>query len=123
MAKWYNPSDMDSYGKTLNFIIGGRGIGKTYSMKRRCIKRFLRSGKQFIYLRRYQSELKKIHQFFNDIALEFPKLKLMVKGGKDGARFYINDKLAGWLYHFLAMVKRNQHHTLMLTRLYLMSFY
>lgn len=96
MSKWYNPSDMDSYGKTLNFIIGGRGIGKTYSMKRRCIKRFLRSGKQFIYVRRYKSELKKIRQFFDDIALEFPKLKLIVKGGKDGARFYINDKLAGW---------------------------
>lgn len=31
---WYNPTSIKSYNKFLNFIIGGRGIGKTYGFKK-----------------------------------------------------------------------------------------
>lgn len=33
--------------KVLNFINGGRGVGKTYTMK----KYFLKTGKQVVYIR------------------------------------------------------------------------
>lgn len=31
---WYSPTNIKSYNKFLNFIIGGRGIGKTYGFKK-----------------------------------------------------------------------------------------
>ena len=46
---WYDPTKIKSYNKTLNFIIGGRGIGKTYSFKKDAINRFKKKGKQFFY--------------------------------------------------------------------------
>lgn len=89
---YYDPNKMLSYNRILNFIIGARGIGKSYAMKKYVTRRFIKSGKQFIYVRRYKDELKKISQFFNDISKEFPDHKLTVKG----RQFFIDDKLAGW---------------------------
>jgi hypothetical protein len=89
---YYNPNKMLSFNRILNCVIGARGIGKSYGLKKYVTNRFLKSGKQFIYLRRYKDELKKIPQFFNDIKGEFPETELKVKG----KQFYINDKLAGW---------------------------
>lgn len=58
--KWYNPQKMLSYNQYLNFIIGGRGIGKTFAIKKYLLKRFIEKGHQFIYLRRNKSELDRI---------------------------------------------------------------
>ena len=58
--KWYNPQKMLSYNQYLNFVIGGRGIGKTFGMKKYLFKRFIEKGEQFIYLRRNKSELDRI---------------------------------------------------------------
>jgi hypothetical protein len=89
---YYNPNKMLSYNRVLNFIIGARGIGKSYSMKKYPIQRFLKHGEQFIYLRRYKDELKKIPNYFNDIMTAFPDHTFKVKG----RQFFIDDKLAGW---------------------------
>lgn len=91
-ALYYDPNKMLSYNRILNFLIGARGIGKSYGMKKYVIKRFLKSGKQFMYLRRYKDELKKIPKFFDDIMPEFPDTELKVKG----RTFYINGKVAGY---------------------------
>ena len=58
--KWYNPQKMLSYNQYLNFVIGGRGIGKTFAIKKHLLKRFIEKGHQFIYLRRNKSELDRI---------------------------------------------------------------
>lgn len=58
--KWYSPQKMLSYNQYLNFIIGGRGIGKTFALKKYLLKRFIEKGHQFIYLRRNKSELDRI---------------------------------------------------------------
>lgn len=89
---YYDPNDMLSYNRILNFIVGARGIGKSYSMKRFPINRFIRHGEQFIYVRRYKPELKKVGNYFDDIAWEFPDNKLEVKGRE----FHIDGKIAGW---------------------------
>ena len=44
---WYNPTNIKSYDKFSNFIIGGRGIGKTYGFKKDCISRYKKKGKQY----------------------------------------------------------------------------
>jgi hypothetical protein len=91
-ALYYNPNKMLSYNRILNFVIGARGIGKSYAWKVHPIKRFLKYGEQFIYLRRYKPELKKVNQYFDNVKEEFPGVELKVKGRE----FYVNGKLAGW---------------------------
>lgn len=89
---YYNPNKLLSYNRILNFVIGARGIGKSYGFKKHVVNRFLKHGKQFIYLRRYKGELVKLPQWFNDIKKEFPDVDFKVKG----RQLFINDKLAGW---------------------------
>ena len=90
---YYNPNKLLSYNRILNFIIGARGIGKTYGYKKYCINRFLKSGEQFIYLKRYKTDVKGVEQFFDTVAQEFQGTSFKVKGRE----LYINDKLAGWV--------------------------
>lgn len=80
-----------SYNKLFNFIVGARGVGKTYGAKKKAIERFIKKNEQFIYLRRYKEELAKISKFFDDINNEFPDIDFEVKGND----FYINGMIAG----------------------------
>lgn len=78
-----------------NFIIGSRGVGKTYGCKKRVVKLFLEKGKQFVYLRRFESELlESAETYFNDIIKnnEFPDVTIEYKEGC----YYINGELAGY---------------------------
>ncbi|HWI48416.1 MAG TPA: phage DNA encapsidation protein, partial [Rummeliibacillus sp.] len=89
---YYSPEKMLSYNRILNFIIGARGVGKSYGIKKYVTNRFIKKGKEFMYVRRYKDDLKKIDTFFNDIRSEFPDHELKVKG----KNFYIDGKLAGY---------------------------
>lgn len=91
---FYNPNKMLSYNRILNFVIGARGIGKTYGMKKYVVNRFIKHGKQFLWLRRYKDELKSIPRWFNDIKGEFPDHEFKVKG----RQFFIDGKLAGFAH-------------------------
>lgn len=89
---YYNPNNALGYNTLLSFIVGARGIGKTYGFKKFVVNRFIKKGEQFIYLRRYKTELKKVNQFFKKVSREFPEYKLEVKGKE----FYCNGALMGW---------------------------
>lgn len=89
---FYSPDKMLSYNRILNFVIGARGVGKSYGLKKYVTNRFIKTGKQFMYVRRYKDDLKKISTFFNDIGQEFPNHELKVKGKE----FYVDGKLAGY---------------------------
>lgn len=85
-----------SYDKLVNFLDGGRGIGKTMSALIWAINSFLTKGKQFIYVRRYKTEISACaKKFFDDI---------IYYGYFEGNSFsvnkniaYINDEIAGYL--------------------------
>lgn len=47
-----------SYNALLSFIITERGLGKSYGAKKYVAKHFIKKKKQFVYLRRYKTELK-----------------------------------------------------------------
>ena len=47
-----------SYNALLSFIITERGLGKSYGSKKYVAKHFIKKKKQFVYLRRYKTELK-----------------------------------------------------------------
>lgn len=78
--KYYNFNKVLSYNGTFNFIIGGRGLGKTYGAKKIVISNAIKKNEQFIYLRRYSSELSSISTFFSDIKHEFPDWDFRVNG-------------------------------------------
>lgn len=54
---FYNPAYVASRNAFLNFCIGGRGCGKTFNCKVFCINDFIKHGRQFFYVRRYNTEL------------------------------------------------------------------
>jgi hypothetical protein len=91
---FYNPNKLLSYNRILNMVIGARGIGKSYGFKKYVINRFLKHGKQWMYLRRYKDELKSLSRWFNDVKGEFPDHEFQVKG----KQFYIDGKLAGFAH-------------------------
>lgn len=73
-STYYNFARILSHNAVLNFIPGGRGIGKTYGAKKNVINDALKNGSEFIYLRRYQEELDESRRlFFDDIAHLWPK--------------------------------------------------
>lgn len=100
--KFYSYDRILSYGKLRMYIIGPRSNGKTYGWKKWAIKRYLKHGEQFMYIRRYESDLDTIGQFFDDLVLDkdFEGLEFKVNGGK----FYVNAELMGF---YVALSKSN----------------
>lgn len=88
---YYDGNQTLTYNALFNFIVGNRGAGKTYWSKHWAIRDFIKTGAQFVYVRRYKQELKKNKLFFADILHEFPEHKLEVKG----MEYYIDGQLAG----------------------------
>jgi hypothetical protein len=93
MSIYYSPAPLLSQKCIFNYVVGNRGGGKSFSGKVLGIKRFKKKGKQFIYLRRYQTELDAITDYFADVRFMFPEDKLEQKADK----LYINDELAGYM--------------------------
>ena len=94
---WYDGSKVLEKGSLFNFIVGGRGIGKSFFWKRYCLERFRDHGEQFIYLRRYKEELKgdKLKRLFNDLqaAGYFTENTIEIKGRE----IYFDKKVCGYI--------------------------
>lgn len=56
-----------SYNALFNFIVGARGVGKTYGAKEYCLDNYFKNGSQFVYVRRFKEEFRRINNFFDDI--------------------------------------------------------
>lgn len=81
IKNFYNFAKLLSFNAVFNFVVGGRGLGKTYGAKKKAIKDALRKGDQFIYLRRYKNELQAAkNTFFADIEHEFPQHDFKIMG-------------------------------------------
>ena len=97
---FYDYQRVLSYNALLNFIIGERGVGKSYGAKKFVAKRFINKHKQFVYLRRFKSELKEAMLknstpiFFEQIAND-PELKDHKFTNKKDT-MYIDGKLCGF---------------------------
>ena len=92
---YYNYNRVISYGSLLNMLIGERGVGKTFGASELVTRDFIKKKRQFVYLRRYKSELSKSSKkFFSALIKEdkFPDHQLEVKGNT----FYIDEEIAGY---------------------------
>ena len=91
--KYWDTSKMDSYNCFFNGVQGGRGKGKTTSLCRNKIKRYSKTGEQFIYLRRWKSETKKC----KDLLSKYIANKYNVEGIGDGAyKWSVNKNIIGY---------------------------
>lgn len=88
---YYNGGELLSKNRLINFLIGNRGGGKSYHWKVRCVRDFLKEGKEFVWLRRYNTELENMKNWAKDIAHEFEGVK--IEASKKHIR--INGKIAG----------------------------
>lgn len=94
MGRYYDINKTLSYNTLFNFVIGPRGAGKTYAAKKRAIKNFLKNNEQFVYVRRYDTEMPsaEMKNFFDDVGLEFPDHCFTSGNGL----FRIDGSIAGW---------------------------
>ena len=92
-SMFYNGGELLSKNRLMNFVIGNRGGGKTYHWKVRSIKDFLEHGHQFIWIRRYNTELENIKKWYDDIQHEFEGHDLEVTK----KHIKIDGKIAGYI--------------------------
>ena len=103
---YFNFQRVLSYNALMTYIIGERGVGKSYGAKEFVADRFINKGKQFVYLRRYKTELKesmmkKGHPIFfeqiiyNEDGTKNKKYENHKLTNKNDT-MYIDDKLCGF---------------------------
>lgn len=96
---WYEPQEVLSYNRLYNFVIGVRGCGKSFGWKEFVVGHFLKTGRQFIYLRRTETELDLVlDRFFDDLVSEgkFAGHVMKARKVKDMVEFTIDDKVCGY---------------------------
>lgn len=96
---YYDYDKLMSYNGMLNFVVAERGVGKTYGAKKLAIKRFLRDGSQFIYVRRYNTELEtSVNTFFDQLVSnnEFEGHKFKVVKKNKMTKFYCDGHECGY---------------------------
>lgn len=90
-SMYWSGHDLLTHNAMFNFVIGGRGTGKTYDSLKTRIRHFIKTGKQFIYLRRYKTEFSDKQEFFNAVKDEFPGWEFKVDGMRGYMRHAVED--------------------------------
>lgn len=96
---YYNYDKLFSRPFLIAFVIGERGVGKSMNAKIAVLKKFLKSGEQFIYLRRYKTELDtSLATFWDDLYENgyFEDHKLKVVKSKMLTKFTCDGKICGY---------------------------
>lgn len=69
MAEFYDWSKTLSYDADVTMVIGARGIGKTFGLRRQCIRDWIRHKSRFVEVTRYNNELSGVSDgFFNRLS-------------------------------------------------------
>lgn len=98
---YYSLDKVISYNIPVNIIITERGYGKSFSVKKYVIDRYLKHHESFIYIRRYENELKSIFEhgsidnpkdFFDDLKSLYKNHSLVARNKK----FYIDSQVFGY---------------------------
>ena len=91
---YYDYNKIISYGCPVNILIGERGVGKSFGAKDYVIRKYKKKKEKFLYIRRYEAELKSVFQkdFFGDIKEKHNDVLLEAKQKK----FYMNGEVFGY---------------------------
>lgn len=96
---FYNFDKLFSYNFLIAFVIGERGVGKSFNSKLAVLKKFIRTGEQFLYIRRYKTELDTaLANFWDDLQANgyFDDLHLEVKKSKMLTQFLCDGEVCGY---------------------------
>ena len=96
---YYNYDRLFSYNFLIAFVIGERGVGKSFNAKVAVLNKFLKTGEQFIYIRRYKTELDTaLATFWDDLQGNgyFEDYRLEVRKSKMLTEFKCNGKVCGY---------------------------
>lgn len=96
---YYNYDRLFSYNFLIAFVIGERGCGKSFGAKVAVLNKFLKTGEQFIYIRRYKTELDTaLATFWDDLQSNgyFEDYRLEVRKSKMLTEFKCNGKICGY---------------------------
>ena len=102
---WFTPNRLLTYNCLFNFVVGDRGGGKTFGSLEFCIAQYIKNGREFIYLRRYETELEDaLPTLFHALIAEnkFKGVDLYAKGN----RLYCNKKVMGYAVALSTSMKR-----------------
>lgn len=97
---WFDLDRLLSYNATLNFVIAERGVGKTFGCKKKFLEQFIKKGEEFVYIRRYKTELELAYEGFWSQLQDngcFDDLKLEVKPSrKKITKFLCDGEVCGY---------------------------
>lgn len=99
MGLYVNFDKLWSYNAIINIVLGDRGCGKSFNSKVTVLKNFLKTGEQFLYLRRYKTELdSSLATFWDDLQANgyFEEHELKVKKSKMLTTFLCDGEVCGY---------------------------
>ena len=110
---FYDWDKVLSHNAIYNFVVGGRGIGKTHGQKKIAVKRGIEKGQQFILVRRYKTELvPSRNTFFADIEQYFPDVEFRVNGSMAQYTDFIDPALFHTETEYKKAIKGREWHTI-----------
>lgn len=74
MSEFYDWQRTLSYDADVTMVIGNRGVGKTYGLRKQCVRDFIKDGSRFVEVVRYQKELSDVADGYFDRLGEDPDL-------------------------------------------------
>ena len=75
MAEFYDWERTFSYDADVTMVVGTRGVGKTYGLRRQFVKDWQKDGSRFVEVTRFKNELSGVSDgYFNRVGEEFPEL-------------------------------------------------
>lgn len=73
MAEFYDWEKTLSYDADVTMVVGARGVGKTFGLRKQCIKDWKRDGSRFVELVRYKNELSGVSDGYFGRLEDFPE--------------------------------------------------
>ena len=112
MSDYYNWQKTITYDADVTMVVGARGLGKTYGLRKQFVRDYINHKWRFVEVTRTKTELQAVmHDYFAKVGLEFPQFVFKY----EKARVYIADKPAddekpNWdvIGYFIAMTQEQQ---------------
>lgn len=89
---YYDMNDLDSFNAPITMVMGERGNGKTFKATKKMFKKFIKEGKESMYVRRTKTELLQVvdDNLFDDVInAHYPQYKGRVKLTGNEAKGFI----------------------------------
>lgn len=82
-SKYFEWGPVFSRQAPITMVVGARGLGKTYGLRKECISEYLKKGLRFVEVSRFKSEQKQVSKgYFSRVSQEFPGCEFEVRGSE-----------------------------------------